>query len=504
MSSTKPLLDYLNAVHRYPLVAVCTFVVGCVLTLWTVRVLPNRYSSTTLIMVEAQQVPQSFVMPTVTDQLEQRLKALNQEVLSRTRLEGIIAEFGLYPKLLAEGTPLQQVVETMRSKIKIEVFSGNGFRITFEGDEPRVVQQVAARLATLYIDENLRSRGEHVAGTTEFIDNELQKAKHILEEHDAKIQAFKREHMGELPEQREVNMRTLGGLRTQLQTLSMALSAAKERKLLLEKQVADARTARHVTTGASGPTSGDPRLALQQLEAQLSDLRSRYKPEHPDVIRTQRKIEQLRADLTASGGGAPASVPVDPLVPPDLVRAVGDAELEVARLKAEQANTQEEIATYQARVENTFTREQQLLALTRDYGVTHQMYQTLLDKKLEAQLAQSLEERQKAERFRVLDPASLPDAPSKPNRRLLSLAGMAASLGLAVLLPILLAQLDTSFHLADELAAYSLPVFAVIPQANTLDVLRRRRRHRNRVLALTGFALAAGLSTVTLYARYAF
>jgi uncharacterized protein involved in exopolysaccharide biosynthesis len=283
----------------------------------------------------------------------------------------------------------------------------------------------------------------------------------------------------------------------------MALSSAKERRVLLDKQIAEARAARRISAGQNGLAPSDPRVTLQVLEAQLADLRSRYKPEHPDVIRTQRKIEQLRADL-AAGGGSSTSTPLDALVPPDLARAAGDADLEISRLKAQQAQTEKDIETYQARVENTFTREQELQALTRDHAATQQQYRTLLDKKLEAQLAESLEQRQKAERFRVLDPASLPDSPSRPNRRLLTIGGIVGSLGLAVLLPILLAQLDTSFHVADELAAHSLPVFAVIPQAKTLDVLRRRRRYRTRVLALTGVALLAGLSTVSLYARYLF
>ena len=421
MPSSNPVLEYLNAVYRYPLVAVCAFVVGSVLTVFTVRALPDRFSSTTLIMVEPPAVPQSFVMPTVTDNLDQRLNALNQEVLSRTRLDAIIDDFGLFADLAREGVPRAQIVETMRKKIKTEVFSRNGFRITYEGDTPAVVQKVTARLAGLYIDENLRSREQHVENTTEFIDGELQKAMSHLNDQDAQIQHFKREHMGELPEQRDSNMHTLDGLRVQLQTLSMALSATKERRVLLDKQVAEARAARRISAGQNNLSTSDPRLALQILESQLSDLQSRYKPEHPDVIRTRRKIEQLRADLSATVGNAAA--PLDASVPPDLARAVADADLEIARLKAQQASTEKDIESYQARVENTFTREQQLLALTRDYGATQQQYRTLLDKKLEAQLAQSLEERQKAERFRILDPASLPDSPSKPNRRLLTLGG---------------------------------------------------------------------------------
>src|SRR5262249_8139216 len=154
----------------------------------------------------------------------------------------------------------------------------------------------------------------------------------------------------------------------------------------------------------------------------------------------------------------------DPLVPPDLARALAEVELEISRLKGQLASTDEDIGSYQARIEHTFAREQERLAMTRDYGVTHHHDQTLLDRTVPAQPAQSPAGRRKGERFRVLAPANLPDAPSRPNRRLLIVAGIVGSLGLAILLPILFGQLDASFHMADELAAYSLPVFAVISQ----------------------------------------
>ncbi|MFQ5668799.1 MAG: XrtA system polysaccharide chain length determinant [Candidatus Binatia bacterium] len=500
MGAHNPVLEYLNAIQRHWLVAVCAFAVGAMLTVWTVRSLPNVYQSTTLIMVEPQDVPQSFVKATVTTRVQERLNALSQEVLSRTRLEAIINDFNLFRDLRAQGVARERIVAAMRKKIQIQVFPrDNAFRISYEGHDPVVVQQVTARLAGLYIDENLRIREEHVSGTTEFLENELEKVKRELEAQEARIQAFKQEHMGELPEQREANMRALEGLRVQLQTVSMALSAAKERKLLLDKQAAEARSLQRAGPGVQAV---NPRGRLRQLQAQLAELRGRYTDLHPDVITTRHQIDRLQADLPDSTGAE--RVPADPLLPPELAAALRGAVAEIMRLKAEKQNVERAIEAYQARVENGFTREQQLLGLTRDYGVTQKTYQSMLDKKLEAQLSQSLERRQKGERFRVLDPASLPQAPSRPNRAFLTLAGLGGSLALAIGLPILLWQLDTSFRLTDEVAACALPVLAVIPQLHTRDVAARRRRYRLRVVGLSAAGLIVGLSTVSFYARYLF
>ena len=504
MPTPNPILDYLNAIVRYRLVAVCALVVGAILTVWTVRILPNVYQSTTLIMVEAQDVPQSFVKATVNTRVEERLAALSQEVQSRTRLEAIINDFGLFQEARQHGASKEEIVDAMRRKIRIQVFpQDNAFRISYEGAEPEVVQRVTARLAGLYIDENLRIREQHVSGTTEFLENELEKAKRQLEEQEKQIEVFKQKYMGELPEQRETNMRALEGLRVQLQTVSMALSSATERRAMLDRQVREMSAVRAGTTDTNSPSVLDPRARLQALEAQLRDLRSRYTSEHPDVLATQRQIERLRSDLQGEGPAASSSSSAV-FVAPELARAVTEAQLEVSRLKAEVEHVTKAIEMYQGRVEHGFEREQDLQKLTRDYEVTRLRYQSMLDKKLEAQLSQSLERRQKGERFRVLDPASMPETPVRPNRQMLLLVGLVGSLGLALGLPILLWQLDTSFHVADELAACALAVLAVIPEVASSETVRRRRRYRLRVVGASAAALVVGLVGISLYGRYLF
>jgi len=356
MPVKSPLLEYLNAIYRYRLVAICALVVGTMLTWWTVRSLPNIYSSTTLIMVEPQDVPQSFVASTVTTRIEERLNALSQEVLSRTRLQAIIKDFDLFGDLRRKGVPDEAVVNAMRKRILVQVYPrDNAFRITYEGYDPRIVQQVTARLAGMYIDENLKIREEHVAGTTDFLKNELDKMRRRLEEQDAKIQTFKQAHMGELPEQRDSNMQALEGLRLQLQTVSLALSAAKERKVLLERQVAAGREAAVASGSRRGANALDPQTRLQQLQADLVDLRSRYTEHHPDVVRAEHQIAELKAELAKKQGEAGS--PAGPLVPPELARALSEVGFEITRLQGQSDKIENAIETYQKRIEESFPSE---------------------------------------------------------------------------------------------------------------------------------------------------
>jgi uncharacterized protein involved in exopolysaccharide biosynthesis len=242
-----------------------------------------------------------------------------------------------------------------------------------------------------------------------------------------------------------------------------------------------------------------PGARVQQLEAQLAEMRGRYTDEHPDVVQLQSLINQLRNEM-----GVPRTGGGDPLLPPDLARNLVDAQLEISRLRQDEANLRAQIDVYQKRVENTFVRNQELESLTRDYEVTRRKYQALLDKKLEAQLSQSLEQRQKAERFRVIDPASLPQAPVRPNRPLSYAVGLVISIGLAIFLPILLGQLDTSFHAPEEFTNLAIPVLAVIPQLDTSDVQRGVLQYRLRVLGISSVVLVVGLTTASFYAKYLF
>jgi len=510
MPTKNPALEYLNAIYRYFLVSASTLVVGVILTVVTVRALPDIFSSTTLIMVEPQDVSPAYVQATVTDRLDKRLQAMNQEILSRTRLEDIIKDLGLFRELQANHTPMEKIVSAMRNRINVQVFqTDNAFRITYEGDDPKIVRQVAARLASLYIDENLKIREAQATGTTEFLESELSKVKGHLEEQEASIQAYKQKYMGELPEQREANMRALEGFRVQLQTVSAALSAAMERKLLLDKQAAEARALPAARPGAetrmnaTNPSGAvNPSVRLRQLEAQLADMRSRYTDEYPDVVRTLSQIAKLKGDLGENAGKGRDEV--NRFVPIELTQALNQTQLEIKRLQQDEDRLKQGIETYQRRIESAFVREQEIKELSRDYDVTQTKYQRMLDKKLEAQLSQSLERRQKAERFRMLDPASLPQVPTRPNRPMLLAAGCGLSALLALALPILLWQIDTSFHFPDELAGSTLPILAVIPQLQTADVVHRRRRYRLRVMAASGLALVVGVASSFIYARFLF
>jgi predicted RNase H-like nuclease (RuvC/YqgF family) len=158
-----------------------------------------------------------------------------------------------------------------------------------------------------------------------------------------------------------------------------------------------------------------------------------------------------------------------------LKEALSEVQTELKILKTEEGRLREGIATYQGRVENVPRREQEFKELSRDYESTRELYGSLLKRYEEAQLAESMEQRQKGEQFRVLDPAVPNAQPAAPNRVRLLIMTLAAAIGVAAGAVVLLEQIDTSFHDVDDLRAFSnVPVLVSIPRIVTRTDLHRR------------------------------
>ena len=173
----------------------------------------------------------------------ERLNSISQEIMSRTRLEQIMDELKLYQGEL-KSMKREEVVDLMRKNIKVELpkrtsETAGYFVINYTGEDPRIVTVVANKLASLFIEENLKQREQQAVGTTEFLTNEL--AVHEGKARDpgpdpGRLQAPQH---GSLPEQRDTNIKMLEQLQVQLQRNEESLRALEDRKLLIRKQMAE-------------------------------------------------------------------------------------------------------------------------------------------------------------------------------------------------------------------------------------------------------------------------
>ena len=469
------------------------------------KYLPKAYKATTLILVQPQAVPESYVRSTITDSVANRLNTISQEILSRTRLEKVIQEFTLYADLRNK-ISLEEIIEVMRKAIEIKVQeprrdrsdqTTNSFSISFEGEEPKTVMMVTNKLASLFIEENLKVRESQAEGTSEFLSKELLGIDEQLKRKEQDIRGFKERNMGQLPQQLDANLRILERLGQQVKTTNESLRAAEDRSIVIQSQIELIKKREPIQVGrggtvsvqgdASGDRGEDPLiLQLRNLKRDLAMVESKYKQTHPDVIDLKKKVSDLEpkvkellekqeAEKTTRLHAREEKV-IEQNVPPptpdpetqrlftQYAEQYNAAVLEAKRLREEEKDLKQQITLYQRRIEDTPRREQELTLLTRDYELLKTNYQSLLDKKMQAQMAGNLERKQQGEQFKILDLARLPEKPIKPDRNKILLIGVFIGMAMGLGLVWFRESLDQSFHTVSEVEVYlGIPVLATIP-----------------------------------------
>jgi polysaccharide chain length determinant protein (PEP-CTERM system associated) len=445
--------------------------------------------------------------------VEDRLRALAQQVLSRTQLEKLITDFNLFPDERRK-VPMEDVIELMTKRVIIEPLASaqtsrrdtqsEAFRVSFDYQNPATAQKVVEKLASFFIDTNARERGTQADQTSQFLEAQLADARGRLEAQEKKLEAFRVRNAGRLPTQMQANMQAIQNTQMALQAMVDALARDRDRKLVLERLYTDA-AADEAAGGAAmaqpagGARAGDPASTLpanappqQRLAAArnaLAQMETRLTPNHPDVGRMKRLIEDLEKQVAAEEAQRPLSPEAGqerPVSPEEARRRdrlremrveIESLDRQIAFREGEEKRLRGEIGAYQARLESVPGIESEWVALTRDYDTLAESYRELLAKSENSKMAASLEQRQIGEQFRLLDPARVPLKPHSPNRVRINLIGTAAGIGLGLLLLGLTYVRDSTMRSeADVLGAIDLPVLALLPFVATEADLRRQKR----------------------------
>jgi polysaccharide chain length determinant protein (PEP-CTERM system associated) len=476
--------DYLAMLRRRWILITVLGVIGAPLAYGVALMLPSRYESKTLVLVDQQTVPTDFVRPVDTTNIGQRLSSMQQQILSRTRLEPMIRQFGLYANdadqasmdtLVArlqkaiEITPVQPMAQTQSSSLP-------GFFINVTLDDPRKAQQVCTAITSMFIEQSISLHQQRSQDTTQFLSQQLADAKAQLDQQDAKLAAFKSHYIGSLPDEEQTNLNLLTGLTTQLDAATQALARAQQDKTFAESMLAQQLAAWQEAQTGRNPDTLEQQLAV--LQTQLSSLEARYTEDYPDVIKTKNDIAALQKKVAENEGSKgvtdPSKAPRSSGEPAQITQLRGQIhalEQTIAEKTKEQEQIKQQIKLYQQRVQSSPVVEEQYKELTRGYQTALDSYNDLQKKRDQSAMATELDRQQEGEQFRVLDPANLPDRPTFPNRPLFALAGLAGGLGLGLGLAFLLEMRDTSMRTERDVEfVLRLPVLAMVPEIMPLSV----------------------------------
>jgi polysaccharide chain length determinant protein (PEP-CTERM system associated) len=509
--STEPLRpeQIVEIIIKRRWLIIIPFCLSILVGIYLALTLPKSYSAETLILIEPQRVPANYVQSIVSIDIESRISTISQQIMSRTNLEKIINQFDFFSGPKFEKMYLEDKIESLRKQISVDVTRGrrrdaDSFSISFIGKNPKIVMQVVNSLTSFFIDENLKVREAQAIGTSDFLNDELNDMRKKLEKVEEVLKIYKEKHMGELPEQLETNLRILDRLQERFNERQQSLRDEKNRLAILENQIQLAK-AQADSGGTLQSTTLDP-SGLEGLKRQVYELKTKYTDKHPDVIRLEKRIANLEEEKQTSSGESTHVTQLaqaeteTPASNVEYIRQYEEVKREIKAQEAKISKLSSQIDFYQKRVERTPKREQELLSLRRDYNNMQMAYNSLLNRKLEAEIAVNMEKKQKGEQFRIVDYATLPQKPVSPNMKKLFLLALAAGLGIGAGIIFFLEYLDTSFTKPEDIESFlGVPVIATVPKIYQPKDIRWQRINLvfSVFFIMVSFTLLTGFAVLT-------
>lgn len=500
------LRDYKRLLWNSKWSIVTTMLIVALLVAAGAYLFPNLYLASTVIVVDPEKVPEGLVKSTATIDATQRLAMLQEQILSTTRLGQVIDELGLY-KSLKQTKTQDELITQMRKDIKVEPATTGvatkelqAFKVSFTSRSATLAAQVANRLASLFIEENMKVREQQVRGTADFFDRELETAKLDLDQKGQKLAELRSRYVAELPESQNLHLQALTATQLEMREELDAISRAQQQKTYLQSLLSDNPLVVNLDSKESGANTLGLQEQLQHLQSEMDQLRSTYGPNYPDVLSKAAEIssvEQQIKDEEKGAGTSKSSTVAGRRSNPVVESQISQLDDEIAKHQDRVKDIKSRIAYYQSALEGAPQAEQLLTAATNDYANAEDRYKRLEDHKFAADMSSDVETRQKGERFVVLEPAQPPEHPYAPNRIVIDALGLLAGAGMGMFLvigrEILSTTVKTKRELCDRLKA---PVFGEMPWLATKS---NRKRTLVRVALATSGNLILGAGYVALF-----
>ena len=545
---TKDIQDYIVAIRKRKSAILSIFSAIVLLTAAIAFLLPAIYKSGSTILIEQQEIPQELVMSTVTSYAAERIQTIQARVMTRTNLLRIVDEFKLYEDERKFETN-EEIVGRMRKDVSLDVISAEvvdprtgrpstatiAFSLAYKGESPSKVQRVANELTTLYLNENLSSRTQKAADTSEFFKEEVDRLSEQIDGLENKLAIFKQEHANALPELQSVNLGVMQRKEAELTSIDTTLRSLDEKKFYLSGQLAQLDPGNPAVPGSAD--------RLKVLQAEYASIRAKYSSEHPDIIRLKGEIASLEKEV----GGSDANSIAEELkllngelaqkrkiyTPehPDIVAienkiAMLNSELTRVRNKpvsnyyknqpdnpiyitvqSQLKATESEIRSIKIQREEALIKIKQIekslydapqverdyLVLKRDYENAIRRYQETKAKQMHADVAKQLESESKGERFTLIEPATLPEKPVSPNRPAIVFLGfilaLGSGLGFAIVADAISGTVRGARSVQRKLGA--LPLSVIPYELNLHDKIKTKRIKKRFILLFVAIILAA-------------
>ena len=475
--------DYLAMLRRRLKVILIPVVLAPIVGFAVSYAFKPKFTSTSLVLVEEQKVPEGYVKPAITEDLGQRVATLQQRALGADRLRPLIDQM----QLAKGGRTVDDVMDDIRTQVAIQPIDTAaipspggkkkglsdlpGFNVSYTASTPREAQEVCAGVTDIMLRENLRDRAQVAESTTEFLTRQVDEAKRTLDGLDSQMAAFKQRYVGQLPDNQDSNLKLLMGLNSQLDANTQTLSRAQQDKAYTESLLSQQLAAWKSSQTATNPQNLEQQLAA--LQSQLITLQGRYTEDYPDVVKTKKDIEELQKklkEINSAAANAPAATGTDTASlsePPEIQQLrlqIHQYQQVITQATRDQGRLQEQIKIYQGRVALSPAVEEEYRKLTRDYATAQKVYDDKSKQEKDSETQTDLEREQQGEQMQLQNPADLPESPTFPNRFIFAGGGLAGGLAIGLGLALWLELRDQSVRTErDVIAVLELPVLTQVP-----------------------------------------
>jgi len=478
--------------------------------------LPPIYKSDVMIRIDDQVLPESFVQPTVSEYVEERIGKISQQILNRSKLEEIAYKYHLY-SIDENNSDISEVIEKFRQDINLETVVSEmqskpggkqlsfttAFNLSFQGRDPYIVQEIANTLAEFYIEEDNKNTERIVSETTKFLKLEQQRLKNEIEIQEKLISDFKEKHSRELPQDLGYNLGVIARYERDYEQSEMELRNANERKIFLQAQLAEVDPLSPILVEGE-KISTNPSQRLKELNLQISSLKSIYSEKHPDIKKLNNEIKELESKVSSSDisiekirklrnlenklaelegkytsehpevkslkkeiaslrkeekyiGSEAAKLKISEEKPDNpayikLVTELDAVNIEIQSLEDEKKRAIKAIEKYHGKIARIPTIEQELNVLTRDYEGSKKKYDEIYSQLMSAQVAKQIEDNKRGRRFSIASKAYLPVRPFKPNRLGIMLISLIIAIGVSCFYIAICESMDNTLRSQRQIA----------------------------------------------------
>lgn len=473
-------------VRRFPVMALLVTLCAALGALTAYR-LPTTYATSATLLVEEPQIPASMVQSTVRISASQQLDIIRQRLTTRANMIDIANRYDVFENI-RDISP-DDVVREMRSATRIRTTGGRGraivMTITFSGRSARVVADVVNEYVTLALEANVDFRMSRAESTLDFFEQEVARLDAELAEQSARITAFKTENADALPGNQRYRLTQQALLQDRLSQLERDLSTSLAQKEEFENIF---ETSGRVTQETQQRPSTAEERRLVQAQTELEIALATYSEGNPRVVRLRALIQRLE-DVVASQNGLDLGSGEDEVSQQDAIFQATMLEMDnrIASLREDIERTNEELEALYIAIRASSANEIQLNTLERDLNSIQRRYSAAATNLEEARMSERIETTAQGRRISVMESATMPNAPSGPNRMRVAAAGAGVGVAMAAGFFMLMELLNRTIRRPAELInRFNVTPIMTIPY---LESPGRRMARRFALIVATLIAI---------------